>query len=216
MQRFLAILGHWLHGMAFAAWFGGILVVGGIVAPAAFDTDRRLAGLVIGESFRKLNLLSLVCGGVMLAATWAQWQVRGDRARRLLFVRTALTAAALAMSLYLTLRLFPVMIGLRAAGQMGAFDRLHQLYTMVTQTQLLLLAIGSLLSAVVAVPRRTLAGTGEQSRARAVSSPEDHPRSEARLPDGGQPNRPGAPADSARSPGDPPAAVPHPPGAKRP
>jgi cytochrome bd-type quinol oxidase subunit 2 len=153
MQRILAISGHWLHTLAFALWLGGILVIGAIVAPTAFHTDRQFAGQVVTHSFQKLNTLSFVCAAVMLGATWLEWRVRSQPARRLLYVRGVLTAAALALGLYLALRLVPSMLGLRSEGQKAAFDRLHQLSAMVTQAQAFLLALGAGLTAYLAIPR---------------------------------------------------------------
>jgi hypothetical protein len=154
MQRFLLILGHWLHALAFATWFGGILAIGVFVAPSAFHTDRQFAGTVIGESLQKLNLASFVCAGIMLGTTWLEARECADRARRLLFVRAVLIAAALAMGLYLAIRLFPLMLHLRSAGQMTDFDRLHALYEAVTQVQFWLLAAGGLITAFLAAPPR--------------------------------------------------------------
>ena len=155
MQRFLVILGHWLHSLAFAAWFGGTLAIGALVAPTAFDINRPFAGQVLETVFRKLNTLSFFCAGIMLAATWAEWRVRGALARRLLFVRAVLTAAALALALYLGVRLLPIMVHLRSAGAMADFDRLHHVYEAVSQTQFWLLAAGALLTAYIALPRKT-------------------------------------------------------------
>jgi putative copper export protein len=47
MQRLLAILGHWLHGLAFALWFGGILAIGG-VAPAVYHAEPQVRGTPLG------------------------------------------------------------------------------------------------------------------------------------------------------------------------
>src|SRR6266849_3383151 len=127
MQRFLVILGHWLHSLAFAAWFGGTLAIGALVAPTAFDINRPFAGQVLETVFRKLNTLSFFCAGIMLAATWAEWRVRG----------------ALARPLYLGVRLLPIMVHLRSAGAMADFDRLHHVYEAVSQTQFWLLAAGA-------------------------------------------------------------------------
>src|SRR6476469_2331930 len=143
MHRFLAILGHWLHGLAFALWFGGILAIGGLAAPAAFRANRQFAGAVVVDSFGKLHTVSFVCAAIMLAATWAEWRVRSDQARRWLFTRAVLTAAALALGLYLGARLFPTMLHLRALDRKADFDQLHLLYREITQVQLWLLAAGA-------------------------------------------------------------------------
>jgi uncharacterized protein DUF4149 len=188
MQRSLAILGHWLHNLAFAAWAGGILAIGALVAPSAFHPDpqfvrqigpemaRQFAGLVVGESVRKLNTLAFVCAGIMLAATWAEWRVRGEQARRFLFVRAVLTAAALALALYLGIRLFPTMIHLRAADRMADFDHLHHLYEAVTEVQFWLLVAGALITAYIALPRKAgVRGQGSGVRATGGLTPDPSP-----------------------------------------
>lgn len=166
MQRFFALLGHWLHSLAFMAWAGGILAIGALVAPSAFHPDprfvqqvgpdlaRQFAGIVVGESVRKLNTLAFVCAPIMLAATWAEGRVRGEQARRWLSLRGALTAGALALALYLGLRLFPLMLQLQAAHRMPEFDQLHRRYEAITELQFWLLVAGALLTARLAVPRR--------------------------------------------------------------
>lgn len=183
MQRFLAILGHWLHDLAFALWFGGLLAVGGLVAPSAFHTDRQFAGVVVGDSFRKLNSVSFLCAGIMLAATWAEARVRGERARRFLLVRGVLTAAALALGLYLGIRLFPTMIHLRAIDRMADFDRLHVQYEVVSQVQLWLLAAGGLITAYLALPRRARSGDQPASPSGAQDQPAPPGRPKTRTPE---------------------------------
>lgn len=183
MQRSLAILGHWLHSLAFAAWAGGILAIGALVAPSAFHPDphfvrqvgpalaRQFAGMVVGESVRKLNILAYVCAGIMLAATWAEWRVRGDRARRFLALRAGLTAAALALAVYLGLRLFPLMVHLQAMNRMAGFDRLHHLYEAITQVQFWLLVAGALITAAIALPQKKR----KAPRLETGEAPSEHP-----------------------------------------
>src|SRR2546428_7713254 len=100
MQRFLVILGHWLHSLAFAAWLGGMLAIGALVAPAAFDINRPFAGQVLETVFRKLNTLSFFCAGIMLAATWVDWRVRCALARRVPLLPAVPTAAGPAPSAF--------------------------------------------------------------------------------------------------------------------
>jgi hypothetical protein len=181
MHRILAIVGHWVHGLAFALWFGGILAIGGLAAPAAFHVNRQFAGEVVTDTFGKLNTVSFVCAALMLAATWAEWRVRSDQARRWLFIRAVLTAAALALGLYLGARLFPTMIHLRTLDRMADFDQLHRVSREITGVQLWLLAAGSLITAYLALP-------GKIIRAPAPAAPEDQPvKQSARTPE-----RPGA------------------------
>jgi hypothetical protein len=150
MQRFLAIFGYWLHSLSFAIWLGGIFAIGAIAAPAAFRADRLFAGRVVTESFQKLNTVSFVCAALMLGATWLEWRVRDEPARRLLFVRAALTAAAVALALFLAARLIPSMLGFRSAGQKAEFERLHQISAIITQAQAWLLIAGAALTSYLA------------------------------------------------------------------
>jgi uncharacterized membrane protein len=171
MQRFAVTLAHWLHSLAFAVWFGGIITLGAIVAPAAFGVDRSFAATVLEECFRKLNTVAFFCGAIMLGATWAEAQIRSDYARRLLIVRAVLTAAAVALGLYLGIRLLPMLINLRAEGQLDEFNRLHHLYGLVTRVQFGLLAAGGLISAYLALPRRGSSKARALDAAPAAPSP---------------------------------------------
>jgi uncharacterized membrane protein len=60
--------------LALTLWVGGLLVLGGIAAPAIFDTtaarqltgDRVIAGAIFGQILRRFHLLSYICGFVLL------------------------------------------------------------------------------------------------------------------------------------------------------
>ena len=60
--------------LAITVWVGGLLVLGGIAAPAIFDVvaahhlagDRLLAGAIFGETLRRFHLLTYVCGFALL------------------------------------------------------------------------------------------------------------------------------------------------------
>jgi putative copper export protein len=171
MQRIAVTLAHWLHTLAFAVWFGGIITIGALVAPAAFGVDRPFAATVLEQCFRKLNTVAFFCGAIMLGATWAEAQIRSEHARRLLLVRGVLTAAAVALGLYLGIRLLPLLIGLRSGGQLAEFNRLHNLYGVVTQVQFGLLAAGSLISAYLALPRRAPSKSRSSDAVPAAPSP---------------------------------------------
>lgn len=66
----------YLYVLALAAWVGGLLLAGAVVAPAVFAVvegasgagGRVLAGQVFGEVLRRTHLVGYLCGGVMLAA----------------------------------------------------------------------------------------------------------------------------------------------------
>jgi len=114
--------------------------------------------------------------------SWAEWRERGEPARRLLFVRAVLTAAALALAIFLGLRLLPSMLGLRSAGQMAEFDRLHQFSAMIFQVQTFLLLAGAALTSYLAFHRRTTeTAAAETSRGAAQTSPDPHTRTPEHL-----------------------------------
>jgi hypothetical protein len=62
--------------LAVALWVGGLVILGGVAAPAIFDTiaargvgdGRILAGAVFGEAFRRFHWLSYGCGAVIIGS----------------------------------------------------------------------------------------------------------------------------------------------------
>lgn len=92
--------------LAVAVWFGGLLALGAVAAPAVFDATaarqiaepRALAGALVGEILRRFHLVTYVCAGVILA-TLALRAVLGPRPR---YFRTRMTVASgmLAAALY--------------------------------------------------------------------------------------------------------------------
>jgi hypothetical protein len=97
--RFAAVL-------AIAVWIGGLLALGGIAAPAVFDTvavrgvpdGRLLSGAIFGEALRRFHLVSYGCG-VLIVASLAARAVLGPRPRRF-SVRVGIAGAMLAATLY--------------------------------------------------------------------------------------------------------------------
>jgi hypothetical protein len=92
--------------LAAAVWFGGLLTLGALVAPAVFDAmaaqhvadPRVLSGAVVGEILRRFHLVSYGCAVVALASLVAR-AVLGPRPRRFA-LRAGLIAAMFAASLY--------------------------------------------------------------------------------------------------------------------
>ncbi len=96
-----------------AVWAGGLLAVGGLVAPAVFAvlTDRRLAGRVVAELLTRVTLVSLVFA-VLLGFAMVLFD-RSDGARRRA-VYTLLPGVLLACNEYVvrpTLQLARVVSG---------------------------------------------------------------------------------------------------------
>ena len=62
--------------LAIAVWVGGLVVLGGIAAPAVFETlaargvpdSRVLGGAIFGEVLRRFHLLSYLCAAVLFVS----------------------------------------------------------------------------------------------------------------------------------------------------
>lgn len=72
------IILRYLYVLALVAWLGGMLVIGAIVAPSAFEvlpqqqmSGRLLAGALIGDVLRRFQLVSYGAGVVLLVALTA-------------------------------------------------------------------------------------------------------------------------------------------------
>lgn len=89
--------------LAVAAWFGGLLALGAIAAPAIFDVvdsgqvagGRAAAGTLFGEILRRFNLVGYACGAVILFSL-AMRAILGPRPRHfaLAAITTSLMLAA--------------------------------------------------------------------------------------------------------------------------
>jgi hypothetical protein len=142
-----AVIAATVEMIAFAVWFGGIVIVGAVVAPIAFhvvtsapemagtlDGGRHLAGAIVGGSLRVYNIAAIVGGIVMLVA--AVRLFRAGAAAKPVAVHAALTALALAGTLVLQFGLFPAMDRLREGNLTSEFDRLHSIYETISEIQL--------------------------------------------------------------------------------
>lgn len=68
----------YLYALALVVWLGGMLVIGAIVAPSAFDvlpqqqvSGRLLAGALVGDVLRRFQLVSYGAGVVLLVSLTA-------------------------------------------------------------------------------------------------------------------------------------------------
>lgn len=99
MLRFATVL-------AIAVWIGGLIVLGGIAAPAIFDVvslrqvpdGRMLSGAIFGDVLRRFDLVSYACGALILA-TLAVRAVLGPRPRRF-SLRVGIAVLMLGASMY--------------------------------------------------------------------------------------------------------------------
>lgn len=116
----------WMLVLRYAAlltlvvWVGGLLVLGGIVAPAVFDVitsrnipdSRLLAGAVFGEVLRRFYLVTYIAGAALLL-TLVIRAILGPRPKRLAW-RAALAVLMLATSVY---------SGVSVAGRLNRLQR---------------------------------------------------------------------------------------------
>jgi hypothetical protein len=91
--------------LAIVVWLGGLIVLGGVAAPAIFDVTgmhaaggRMLAGDIFGEVLRRFHHVSYVCGCVIPLTLLARGAL-GPRPRRFA-MRVALSVLMLAAVLY--------------------------------------------------------------------------------------------------------------------
>lgn len=160
----LLISARTLHLLALALWVGGLVAIGALVAPTAFHVARTtpalagnlplqnaLAGGVVGGSLRLFNVLTLVCAGVLLAASFA---LRPASNPRWAGACLGVTLALLLSALYLTFGLTPAMDAAQAQGNFASFDRMHHGYEQVsTLLQFPLLLLLTLFTVLRDTPR---------------------------------------------------------------
>jgi Domain of unknown function (DUF4149) len=104
--RFAAVL-------AIAVWLGGLVVLGGVAAPAIFAVvtardvvdGRTLSGAIFGEALRRFHLVAYACGAVILLSLIAR-RILGPRPRRFA-IRFAAGLVMVGATLYSGLVLLP-------------------------------------------------------------------------------------------------------------
>ncbi|MBI1875171.1 MAG: DUF4149 domain-containing protein [Acidobacteria bacterium] len=147
----------YLYALALVVWLGGMLVIGAIVAPSAFDvlpqqqvSGRLLAGALVGDVLRRFQLVSYGAGVVLLVSLTAMKFIGprpaafGLRAGIIM----AMLALALVSGIWVTARInrLQQQIGVPASTldesdpRRAAFGRLHGLST----TLMLINMIGGL------------------------------------------------------------------------
>jgi uncharacterized membrane protein len=101
--------------LVLAIWIGGLVVLGGIAAPAIFATfealdpasGRETAGLAFGAVFQRFQYLAWALGAVLLGVTGTRAAL-GPRPKRFawrMWTITAMLAASVASGLYLAPRI---------------------------------------------------------------------------------------------------------------
>jgi hypothetical protein len=92
--------------LALVVWLGGMIILGGIVAPTVFqvlqlrepETGRILAGAVFGATLARFHYVAYACGAVVLTTLLAM-AVLGPRPASFA-VRTTIAALMLVVALY--------------------------------------------------------------------------------------------------------------------
>lgn len=164
MTHTAPILARWLHTIALALWLGGLIAIGALVAPVAFQTVRAnpalagdagaqaaLAGGIVGDSLRRFNVVCYVCGGLLLLANGLLLGRSGLGRRARLWTGFALLVSLglLASALYQGFGLFPALDLAQRQGNRTLFDTLHVRYERIsTHLQFPLLLALALLAAL--------------------------------------------------------------------
>ena len=130
--------------VALALWLGGLVTLGALAAPAAFDVlgprgaeGRALAGAVFGETFGRFHTVVYGCAAVLLASLVVR-AVLGPRPRRF-SLRMALSTVMLGAAAWTGVVLIPQIQQAQQAraassrpqtsAERAAFGRLHGLST---------------------------------------------------------------------------------------
>ncbi len=156
IKRNILVVFGTLHALAHALWFGGVIAIGALVAPAIAHVlhhpppqlnpdilKTTLTTGIIGEALRHFNIVCYVCGVLMIVASLTEATVvPGGVAKTLTLARAAIAAVLLATAFYLGMVLTTHMDALLAARNMAMFDDLHKQYENIVilgQTPLLLI-----------------------------------------------------------------------------
>ncbi len=133
--------------LAISIWLGGLLMIGAVVAPVAFQAvgavpqlagnlaaQKALAGTIVGNSLRIFNIVTLFCALVLAVGM----SLRDNRLRRFATYKFAcvLLVGLIASVISLAFVIFPDMDKARDAGAMRLFDHYHRIYERVSQIQL--------------------------------------------------------------------------------
>ena len=135
---------HFFHTMALVVWVGGIVSIGGIVAPVAFRElpDRNSAGKVIGLSLRRFDALVAMCIVLLVSTSilMALWYGRWSPWYAIQY--TCITLMSISATVCMTI-VAPRMRSLRSnpaerqtPDGAAEFDRLHQFSTLSMQFNL--------------------------------------------------------------------------------
>jgi uncharacterized membrane protein len=144
MNRSLLIVVRWLQTFCLAVWIGGIVVIGGVVAPVAFrhaGLETAEAGRVVTGSLDRLNDLLLVAGFLLLVFQFVEIRSRAGPVfyaslKRAATLRFLMTFIGLFLVAYLEYSLLPNTLRSQQAGLQKEFQAGHRLYGLLTMIHL--------------------------------------------------------------------------------
>lgn len=163
MRRIVLITINSLFLLCAGLWVGATVGIGAIAAPAAFRNLEGLerggvplAGHVVGNALQRLNTVSLVLVGVMVAASiFELFYRRRLNTKKLLMVRILVILAAFLVTLYLARVMMPAMLMEMNPENMDVFRDFHARYRMWAMVQVILGAVVIVLTNAINIgPRR--------------------------------------------------------------
>lgn len=164
MRRTILIVFTSIFLICDAMWIGGIIGVGAMAAPAAFQELSGVtangggpaAGLVVGAALERLNAVSVVLLSIMLAGAIFELFYRKRRTTlHLLALRALVVLVGLLLTLYLSQVMMPTMQAGDALRDTDAFLRMHARYKGIAWLQVLLGALAIVLTSAANIgPRR--------------------------------------------------------------
>jgi hypothetical protein len=146
--------------LALAAWLGGLLALGAIVAPVIFThVPVQGAATAMTVVFQRFDLVAMACAAVLLATEAARAMARVPF-MRLDHVRAGLSIVAAAAAVYEGVAVSPRIAALHAAGVVRGLgdaglelSRLHDTAERLGKTEVLVLAAVVVLQALTAGAR---------------------------------------------------------------
>jgi uncharacterized membrane protein len=152
MRRAFVIALDTLHTLGLVVWLGGLIMIGAVVAPAAFHIagfTRPQSASVVGESLRLFGRYAELSGAFMVGIQFLlRRRYQYDKTLYLGdALRQFITLGALMAAEYCRSILFPALDASQAAHRTAQFDHLHHAYTSISMVQVgLLVAVAGLTS----------------------------------------------------------------------
>ena len=105
------LLGIVLYDLTLSLWVGGMAIFTFIVTPAIFSSfDRDMAGRIVGALFNGYFFYNLALAVIALVLAFIVWP---DRAQTAFKVTLLLIAIAIAINLYISLKLHPDIVEIK-------------------------------------------------------------------------------------------------------